>query len=122
MNMPKTDFINDKFKEVVVGLALERTVCIGRTIQSRRKQYGLRHRVTGTIHSVMGDTFESMATSISVTDLNFGLWDLWDRGQLIVIISRTRDPKIIVFVGNKNDTLNAFRNLLTTRMQWTDFM
>ena len=119
MNRPKTDFLDDKFKEISVGLAPDRTVCIGRTIQERRKQYRLRHRVTGTIHSAKGDTFESMATSISLTDPNFGLWD---RGQLIVIISRTRDPKRNVFVGNKNDTLNALRNLLRTRTQWTDFM
>ena len=95
MKRPKTDFLNDKFKEVAVRLAPDRTVCIGRTIQERRKQYGLRHRVTGTIHLAMGDIFESMATSISLTDPNFGLWD---RGKLIVIISRTKDPKRTLYL------------------------
>ena len=119
MTRAKSAFIEDKFREISIGVAPDRIISITRTIQGRRKQYGLRHRVTGTIHSAMGDTFESMATSISLTDSNFGLWD---KGQLIVIISRTRDPKKTIFVGNKNDTLNAFRSLLKSRTQWTDFM
>ena len=65
------------------------------------------------------DTYESMATKISTTDKNFSLWD---KGQLIVIISRTRDPKKTIFVGNKRDTLEALQSLLLKRTQWTDFM
>ena len=81
--------------------APDRVISITRSAQGRRKQYGLRHRVAGTIHSAMGDTFESMATSISLTNSSFGLCD---KGQQVVIISRARDPRRTIFVGNKNDT------------------
>lgn len=97
----------------------DRSIFISRTLQAQRKQYGLKHRVTGTIHAAMGDTYDSMATMISETDPNFGLWD---KGQLIVILSRTRDPKKTIFVGDKTETLRAFRSLLLKRTQWTDFM
>ena len=119
MSQEKGFFINANFKEVKVGVAPERIMSINQSVQAQRKQYGLRHRVTGTIHSAMGDTYESMASCISLADSNFGLWD---KGQLIVIISRTREPQKTIFVGDKRDTLGAFKQLLLRRTQWTDYM
>ena len=84
-----------------------------------RKQYGLRHYVTGTIHSAMGDTYNKMAISISDTNKDFSLWD---RGQLIVALSQTRLMKKTIFVGNKNETINALKRLLTHRTQWCDYI
>ena len=119
MNLSKQHYTESGFKEVDIETCPERPISISHNLQAQRKQYGLKHRVTGTIHSAMGDTYESMATMISTTDKNFSLWD---KGQLIVIISRTRDPSRTVFVGNKAETLDAFRQLLLKRTQWTDFM
>ena len=119
MELPKQHYLDNGFVEVDIEPCPERPISITRNLQAQRKQYGLKHRVTGTIHSAMGDTYESMATMISTTDKNFSLWD---KGQLIVIISRTRDPKKTIFVGNKGDTLAAFKHLLLKRTQWTDFM
>ena len=57
----------------------------------------------------MGDTLNQMATSISTKDCNF---ELWDKGQLVVILSRTKFAKDSIFVGSKEETLTAFRQLL----------
>lgn len=119
MSLPKEQFILNGFKEVDIDPCPERPITISRVLQAQRKQYGLKHRVTGTIHAAMGDTYDSMASMISETDKNFGLWD---KGQLIVIISRTRDPNKTIFVGDKAETLRAFESLLLKRTQWTDFM
>ena len=119
MTLPKEHFLSTGFTEIEIRTCPERPVVINRNLQAQRKQYGLKHRVTGTIHAAMGDTYESMASMISTTDKHFGLWD---KGQLIVILSRTRDPSKTIFVGDKEDTLRAFRALLTKRTQWTDFM
>ena len=43
-------------------------------IQGRRKQYGLKHNVSGTIHGAIGDTLEWIVTMLSVVDKNFSLW------------------------------------------------
>lgn len=42
-------------------------------IQGRRKQYGLKHNVSGTIHGAIGDTLEWIVTMLSVVDKNFSL-------------------------------------------------
>jgi len=75
--------------------------------------------VTSTIHAAMGDTLHSMATEISKRNGNF---KMWDKGQMIVILSRTKFAKNTIFVGDKNDTLGALTQLLTRKTQWTDYM
>ena len=37
-------------------------------IHGNCKQYRLRHHIAGTIHSAIGDTLSSVATSISIHD------------------------------------------------------
>ena len=115
----KASYIALGFIEVKIGVAPERTQSIKGNIQAQRKQYGLKHRVTGTIHAAMGDTLLSMATEISKNDANYRLWD---KGQLVVILSRTKLAKNTIFVGDKDDTIAALKDLLTRKTQWTDYM
>ena len=100
-------------------MAPERTQYLTGNNQGKRKQYGLKHHVTSTIHADMGDTLPSMATEISLCNSNF---NMWDKGQMIEVLSRTKYAKDTIFVGDKNDTLAALKNLLTRKMQWTDYM
>ena len=60
----------------------------------------------------MGDTLQSMATEISHKNKNI---KIWDKSQMIVILSRTKLAKDTIFVGDKNDTLSALKHLLTRR-------
>ena len=66
-------YLERGFKEVRVGVAPERTRLLKNSTQAKRKQYGLRHRVTSTIHAAMGDTLISMATEISLNHPQFRL-------------------------------------------------
>jgi predicted GIY-YIG superfamily endonuclease len=118
-NKTKDEYFNDGFKEVKLGVAKEYTQSMPNGILARRKQYGLKPYVSSTIHSAMGDTLPYMATTISHSDQNF---NMWDKGQLVVILSRTRLARNSIFVGSKNDTLNAFRDLLTRKTQWSDYI
>ena len=43
--------------------------------QGKRKQYRIKHYMSATIHAAMGDTLNKMATSISMNNSNFELWD-----------------------------------------------
>ena len=83
----KQYFIDKGFIEVKVGVAPFRTQSLKNEIQAKRKQYGLRHQVTRTIHAAMGDTLISIAMEISLNDPQFRLWD---KGKLVVILSRTK--------------------------------
>ena len=60
-----------------------------------------------------------MASEISNANPDFGLWD---RGQLVVIISRTQIPQRTMFEGSKSDTLVTLCSVLLKRTQWTDYI
>ena len=55
----------------------------------------------------MSETLPFMATQISFKDKNS---TLWDKGQLV---SRTKYAKNSIFVGPKNETMDALIQLLT---------
>jgi hypothetical protein len=118
-SLSKQFYVDQGFKEVYVGIAPQRVQILKNNIQGMRKQYGLKHKVTGTIHSAMGDTLLSMATEISNDDPDFRIWE---KGQLVVLLSRTKEARNTIFVGNKNDTLKALKNMLLQKTQWTDYM
>ena len=67
----------------------------------------------------MGDTLADVATSISLNDCNY---TLWDKGQLLVIISQTRLAKDTIFVGDKEAILDVLVALFQCRTQWTNYM
>ena len=92
-DLPKYRFIQIGFKEFFIGQVPEQIVLYD-DLKCIRHQYGLRHYVTGNIHGAMGDTYNCMAILVKDTEQ---LCSLWDRGQLIVILSRTRIMKNHIF-------------------------
>ena len=118
-DLPKEFYLNQGFKEVTIGIAPEQIHSIGRNLQAQRKQYGLKHRVTSTIHAAMGDTLSRVAIEISRNDSSFKLWDC---AQAIVTLSRTKLGKNLIFVGSKNETINALVEVIQMKSQWTDYM
>ena len=78
-----------------VGIAPIRTHKISVYIQAQRKQYALKHRVTSTIHAAMGDTLKKVAIQIAGSN-----YELWDKAQIIVALTRTKRGSDIIFVGN----------------------
>ena len=79
--------------------------------QGKMKQYSIIHCVSDIIHATMVGTLNQMA-SISLNNFNF---DLWDKDQLVVVLRRTKNTKSSIFVGPKEKTLAAFRQLLLKR-------
>ena len=119
LSKPKDFYLDKGFKEVGIGMAPERTISIGHNVQSQRRQYGLKHRVTSTIHAAMGDTLSHVAIEISKSNSSFALWDC---AQAIVTLSRTKFGENLIFVGDKNETVTALAELITLQTQWTDYM
>ena len=60
-----------------------------------------------------------MATEINQNDPDF---NIWDKGQLVVILTRTKKAKDTIFVGNKHETLNALKSFFLSRTQWSDYI
>ena len=102
-----------------IGIAPERTQYLLNNIHAKQNKYGLRHHVTSTVHTYQGDTLLSMVNDISQNNVNF---KMWDKGQMIEILSCTKRARYTIFVGDKNYTLAALSTLLTRKTQWTDYM
>ena len=58
------------FVEVETFIAPERTHYIGNKTQANRKQSGLKHHVTSTIHAAMVDKLQSMESKIYQNNRN----------------------------------------------------
>ncbi len=86
-NATKQSYLDKGYTEIAMGVAPQRTQALGNNLQAQRKQYGLKHYVTSTMHGAMGDTLTKMATQISKTNSDL---KMWDKGQLVVILSRTK--------------------------------
>lgn len=67
----------------------------------------------------MGDTLIKMATEISKTNKEY---KMWDKGQLVVLLSRTKKASDSIFVGDKDHTLATMKDILMKKTQWTDYM
>ena len=82
-------------------------------------QNRLTHSVTGTNLYAMGDTLSRMSIEMSSTNRKFALRD---KGDLIVILSRSKFAKKIIFVGNKMNTLDLLLNILMKKCSWSSYM
>ena len=113
------NYLAEGWRQVSISTAPERTYKVLGTVQARRKQYGLKHRISATIHEGMGATLIRAAMQISDSDPNLR-W--WDKAQVIVALSRTKVGKNTIFVGDQEDTINALARLICQKNQYTDYM
>ena len=102
-----------------VGVSPERSHTAKMNMRGQRRQYGLKHHVTSTVHASMGDTLHKIVTEVSNRSNDFRLWD---KAQAIVLLSRTRLGSNIIFVGDKMDTVDALSTLIRTTNQWMNYM
>ena len=90
-------------------------------LAAKRKQYGLRHRIASTIHSGMGQDLEYVITKVTPEAVNAD-YCLWEREQVVVLLSRTHFAKNIIFVGPPKQTLDALVHVLRKPSQYSDYM
>jgi predicted GIY-YIG superfamily endonuclease len=108
------------WKHCTVGLAPERIQTVrSKGLKAKRHQYGLKHRVASTVHAIMGAELDKLVTSVSKRNREYGLWE---KEQVVVILSRTKRAKDIIFVGDTNDTLDALCELIQINSQYSDYM
>ena len=56
----------------------------------------MKHHVTSTIHAAMEDTHQRIKTEIYQINVNY---NCFDKGQMIVVLIRTKLDKNTIFVG-----------------------
>ena len=114
------DLVAHGWKEERVGLALERILGAVMGKKGKRHQYGLRHRVSSTIHAVMGSDLGHVVTKLSLTDSLYRR--LWEKEQVVVLLSRTVCAKDIIFVGRPRETIDAILQVIQIRSHYSEYM
>ena len=88
-------------------------------MKGRRQQYGLRPHVSNTVHGAMGSTLSKVATEINVRGTGN---QLWEKGQVVVLVSRTKTCKDLIFVGNQSATLDVITSLIQVETQYDKYI
>jgi hypothetical protein len=104
-----------------IGTCPDRPCLLKYGLAAKRKQYGLRHRIASTIHSGMGQDLEYVITKVSSQRIAPD-YILWEREQVVVLMSRTHFAKNIIFVGPQNETINALVQVLRKTSQYSEYM
>ena len=111
--------VSNKYSEVFVSMLEVRIISYGRFMQCFREQLPIKPRHTSTIHAAQGETLSRVALKV---DLESSKFNLWDKAQVIVALSRTNYARDLIFVGEKNSTLDALVKLIQKTSQWSDYM
>ena len=117
-DLPKYHYIQIGFKDISIGKAPEKIVFCD-DLNFICRHYALRRCVAGTIHCAMVDTYNCMEILVSNIE---NIYSLWDHGQLILILYRTRIMKNTIFVGPKNKTICRLKIPLTQKTQWCEYI
>ena len=68
----------------------------------------------------MGQNLHALVTKVSNSE--DGKYSLWEREQVVVLLSRTNYARDIIFVGSKRDTVNSLAAVLTQRSQYSEYI
>ena len=114
-------FLSAGWTEEKVKTAPERAYILKYGLAAKRKQYGLRHRIASTIHSGMGQDLEYVITRVTSERINPD-YILWEREQVVVLMSRTHFAANIIFVGKSKETIDALVEVLRKPSQYSEYM
>ena len=115
----KEELVELHWKEVSMTKAPARPKYINQHLNGRRHQYGLRMFTTSTIHAVMGQTCSALVSRVSLDD---PMYQLWEREQVIVLLSRTCYGKDIIFQGDPVSTAEALYAVLQKTSQFAEYI
>ena len=89
----------------------------------RRIQFPLKPFQAATIHKCIGDDVPLLATQIATTEPSErSMFKLWEKNQLLVLISRVKELKHLTFVGSKSATLKSIEAICSNISQWDYFI
>lgn len=87
---------------------------------AKRYQYGIRPMVATTIHKAMGNDYNKIVSSVCDDGING--FRLWEKAQVLVLMSRVHRAQDIIFVGNKDETALRLFELINTQPKYSLYM
>ena len=89
----------------------------------RRIQFPLKPFQAATIHKCIGDDVPLLATQIATNDPSErSMFKLWEKNQLLVLVSRVKELKHLTFVGSKSSSLKTIKEICYNTSQWDYFI
>ena len=114
-NIPTEHELKEKgWNEVSIGVSPEKIVSARGGIHTKRLQYSLKHIGAITINKSQGETLP-LGIAIEITQQ----YSLWEKGQVVVALSRTTNSQMTVIVGEKTYAIEKIWELITIANQWT---
>ena len=114
-NIPDIDELNEKgWHQVSIGVTPEKIINARGGLQAKRLQYSLKHIGAITINKSQGETLP-MGIAVKVTKQ----YSPWEKGQIVVALSRTTNSKMTIIVGEEDFALKKIWELITIANQWT---
>ena len=114
-NIPSEDELKEKgWNEVVIGISPEKNVSARGGIHAKRLQYSLKHIGAITINKSQGETLP-LGIAVEITQQ----YSPWEKGQIVVALSRTTNSRMTVIVGEKSFAIKKIWELITIANQWT---
>jgi predicted GIY-YIG superfamily endonuclease len=118
--------IQSKQQLITLGWTEQQAVCAPEHVRNlrsgmkaRRLQYGLRPHVSNTLHAAMGATLSKVATEINVRGTGN---QLWEKGQVVVLVLRTKYCRDLIFVGDQNAMLDVITTLIQVQTQYDEYI
>ena len=108
----KASLIDKGWKEVRIKTGREELI-LHQSNEGCRRQYSLRHVISSTINRQMGNTL-SCPVAIEITPKCCP----WEKGQVVVMLSRTKTSTLIHIVGNKKEAINIMWINIMKHTQW----
>ena len=85
----------------------------------RRYSFPLKNYVASTIHKCIGDTFPKIVTKVSLTDKHY---KIWEKEQLLVLLSRVSKLDDITFVGEEHEIELTLTAAIQQKSCWGTFI
>lgn len=116
-NIPSREYLISKgWKEVHIGVSPERLILVRGGFQAKRLQYSLKHIGAITINKSQGATLP-LGIAVEITRQ----YSPWEKGQIVVLLSRTTTSSQTIIVGDKNYAIQKMWELISVGNQWTTY-
>ena len=113
---PSAQVLREKgWKLITLGCARENVITTKGNQHAKRQQYALRHVGASTMHKLQGNT-EPAGIAVEIKPGS----SPWEKGQVVVVFSRTHTAKETVIVGDREFAFRKVWQLATQKTQWTD--
>ena len=85
-------------------------------MHAKRLQYSLKHIGAITINKSQGETLP-LGLAVEITKQYL----LWEKGQIVVALSRTKTASLTIIVGERNYAIQKIWELILLSNQWTRY-